>query len=94
MQYNTLDIDTNNKEDLMRILNKICDCEFLQKLTFDFSLQKGVHLKMFCDKEKCEICRLVFDDQRRMGFDCYRPIFSRNVMFDEKDFFHRGEKIR
>lgn len=91
-QYNTIDIDTNDKETIKRVLNKIVDCPYLGDLIFNFSLQKGIHLKLFC-KKRCEMCRIVFDDIIRFMFDEDREEWSKNVMFDKKEFYKAGERI-
>lgn len=91
-QYNTIDIDTNDKETVKKILNKIIDCYWLGNLLFDFSLQKGVHIKLFCKRE-CELCRLAFDDNMRYSFDNDRVVESRNVLFDTKEFYRGGKRI-
>lgn len=85
MYYNTLDLDSNDKEFIEMILNKIKHKSCLISLKSKFSLQKGVHIKMLCE-HKCELCRLVFDDTYRYQFDGDRPIYSQNVLFDTKEF--------
>lgn len=88
LMYNTIDLDTNDKETVERILGKISKKSCLVSLIVEPSLQKGFHLKMMCSKH-CEMCRIVFDDAVRFAYDDERPTFSRNVMFDTKEFFKK-----
>ena len=90
-QYNTIDVDTNDKETIDRILYKINKCIHLKFLSYKPSLQKGFHFKMFCDI-KCEICRICYDDDIRFSYDNFRPAYSQNVMFDTKEFFRSKNK--
>jgi hypothetical protein len=49
-----------------------------------FSLN-GFHVVIWCGKEGCDACRLLFDDQRRFQNDLsLRFPFERNVLFFEK----------
>jgi hypothetical protein len=89
LKFNTLDIDTNNKEVILRITKKINLCSCLSKFEIKPSFQKGVHIKLMCLIE-CELCRIVYDDSRRYALDQLRPEFSRNVLFDSKEFFKNG----
>lgn len=90
IQYNTLDIDTNKKDVIERIIDKIMKCPFIEEIKLLPSLQKGFHIKLWC-KRKCEICRIVYDDALRYHYDQERPNFSQNVLFDSKSF-HKKQK--
>ena len=90
--HNTIDIDTNDKEKVFEILQKILKCKNIILFRVKLSLQKGVHVKMFCCND-CEICRLVFDDKIRYAYDQFRHIESQNVLFDEKEFFNGGDGL-
>ncbi len=93
--YNTLDIDTTERERVNQIIGKIMQCPYLDDLEVEPSFQKGVHVKMWCMKE-CEMCRLVFDDEIRYAYDQYRPKYSQNVLFNEKKILKvkKGEKLK
>ena len=78
----TLDIDTNNKEFIGRILSKIIQCKHLIEYKIKESNLKGYHVILFCDK-KCDVCRMCYDDQKRFNFDQNRPDYLQNVLFDE-----------
>lgn len=80
----TLDIDTNNKEVINRIIQKIKKCENLNYLISKLSFSKGVHVLLYC-KIKCDICRFCYDDFRRFAFDQYRPKECQNILFDDKE---------
>lgn len=85
LTYNTLDIDTTEKEFINRLIYKISSCQFLYKLTFESSKRKGFHFRLWCAK-KCDLCRLVFDDQIRYQYDLMRNFESRNVLAQESEF--------
>lgn len=78
----TLDIDTNDKEFVGRILTKISNCKDYVRLIIYESKCKGYHVILFCKKE-CDVCRLVFDDSTRFYYDSFRPEFARNILFDK-----------
>lgn len=84
--YNTIDLDTNEKETVNRIIEKIINCNDLIEIEISDSLQKGKHLILWCITN-CEKCRLVFDDSVRYAYDQYRIKSSQDVLFDEKEFF-------
>lgn len=87
MPYNTLDIDTNDKDFITTLKLKIYKCHFLEELIVKDSPQKGAHFILKCLKE-CDLCRLVFDDQTRYAYDQFRKEHSRNVLFDKKEYFN------
>lgn len=85
----TLDIDTNDKEKIAFIENKImfeCPIDQLFGLYKKPSKSKGYHFILKC-WVKCDICRMVFDDSRRFDYDQYRPDFARNILFDRSEIF-------
>lgn len=84
--YNTIDLDTNNKQIVMKVFLKIVCCPYLFNIEQKSSLQKGWHFKLKC-LINCDICRLVFDDPIRYAYDQFRKPYSRNVLFQEKEFF-------
>lgn len=88
--YNTIDIDTNNKDFITTLKLKIYRCSFLDGLTVQDSILKGVHFILHCNIN-CDLCRFVFDDQIRYAYDQFRKEYSRNVLFDKKEFFN-GKK--
>lgn len=92
MTYNTIDIDTNNKEFITTLKLKIYRCSNLEELVVRDSSQKGVHFILHC-KKNCDLCRLVFDDAIRYAYDQFRESFSRNVLFSEKEFFSGSKKV-
>lgn len=88
--YNTIDIDTTDKEFLFIVLSKIIrrnnrfSC--LAKIEVTPSSLKGYHIKLYC-KKKCDLCRLVFDDDIRYFYDQYREPESQNVLTQETEPF-------
>lgn len=82
-KINTIDLDTNDKEFVDAVLRKIYACKDLFKLEISPSLQKGIHIKLFCDIN-CEKCRIVFDDETRFFYDQFRPERSQNVLWSKK----------
>jgi hypothetical protein len=91
-QQQTLDIDfynyflTFNQQTLtQRILNKILKCPDLKKLEWRYSSSgNGIHVRLICLK-KCCICRMAFDDQKRLMYDVhYRRSFEQNVLWNKK----------
>lgn len=84
----TLDIDTNDKLTLSRILNKITQCEYLVNLEMRFSANKGIHIILKCQIE-CEICRFCYDDFRRFAYDQTRKKQYQNILFTEKEYIKK-----
>lgn len=80
----TLDIDTNNKEVVGRILGKIGNCKNFKNIKIHESKCKGYHIILFCNI-KCDICRICYDDFRRFAYDQNRPEYAKNILFDEKE---------
>lgn len=85
LTYNTLDLDTTDKEIINRILHKILTCDSLIKLNYEPSKRKGYHFRLWCVK-KCDRCRLVFDDAVRFQYDLMRNFESRDVLAQESEF--------
>lgn len=79
IQYNTLDVDSNDKELINRIFNKVITCLRLVDIELYPSERKGFHFKLYC-KVRCDNCRLVFDDDVRFSYDQYREQKSRDVL--------------
>lgn len=84
--YNTLDLDFKTKEELALIISKISKCNHFIKFKEISDSYKGFHLAFICSSE-CDLCRLVFDDQLRYYYDLFRPVYSRNVLFDTKHLY-------
>lgn len=84
--YNTIDIDNGDKANLDRILNRISRNKCCIDINCKDSSNKGYHLILTC-KVQCDICRLVFDDQKRLEMDNMRNEKFRNTLFSEKEYF-------
>lgn len=84
MKYNTIDIDypLNTFHFLIRVFNKINGCKHLSSIFVSESLN-GFHIRLYC-KIECEICRLIYDDQKRYAYDQFRPLDSQNVLWNRK----------
>lgn len=94
-KYNTIDLDLNSKflflnlgyvepiEFYIMILNKISKCKCGKILKVSPSDNKGLHIRLICEKD-CDICRLVFDHQKRYVADLTRREQFSNLMFDVK----------
>lgn len=95
-KYNTLDLDLNSRfltlqfgyiepsEFFMKIIHKVSKCPYGEILKALPSTEKGVHVKMLCYRD-CDICRLVFDHQKRYIADLTRRKQFSNIMFDTKE---------
>jgi len=81
--YTTVDLDNCNYEQMERIRQKIMSMKCCEGVFKKPSARKGYHLLVWC-KVKCDLCRMVFDDQKRFEQDLKRPEKWRNVLFDEK----------
>jgi len=81
---NTLDIDNNDKYLIKKMIQKIRRCKNLVKVKIKPSELKGIHIILFCSI-KCDICRLVYDDYRRLAYDENRPEHAKNILFDIKE---------
>jgi hypothetical protein len=80
--YSTVDLDYCDKNKLARIIAKIRRCSKLIKVKVR-ETNKGYHLIIFC-KHRCEVCRMVFDDQTRYCADMNRLIYLRNILWTRK----------
>lgn len=89
IQRVTLDIDTNDKENIDHITGKINLCSWLDRIESRPSNSKGIHVILWCKRE-CDICRMCYDDQKRFNFDQNRPDYFKNILFSKVIF--RGVK--
>jgi len=82
----TLDLDNVSEEELKRILFKISRLKCAREIWYRMSSSmNGYHVKIRCANPDCYICRLVFDDERRLKYDLvYRPPRWREVLWDTK----------
>jgi len=83
--YNTIDLDKVNKTQLGEIIKKITIKKCCLSLTYKDSSSKGYHISIICAK-KCDICRIVFDDQKRFEMDNNRDLKYQNTLFTEKEW--------
>lgn len=91
--YQSIDLDNATKEQLNTILDKIRKNPCCLKADYKDSSTKGYHIFLICSKD-CDVCRMVFDDQRRLEKDMARPPQFRNITFTEKEYFKgRNNKI-
>jgi hypothetical protein len=91
--YSTLDVDFDNvvnpvdltctKEKKNRIKYKMMQCKYLLGCEITPSNKKGYHFRYYC-LIKCDICRLVFDDEIRFNADLTRKKEFTNIIFDKK----------
>ena len=84
---NTLDLDEITKEQLGDILTKIYIRECCTGLKVKDSDSKGYHVYIYCSKENCFLCRMVFDHDKRFFIDSLHPIQFQNTFFDFKENF-------
>lgn len=85
----TLDVDTNDKEFIVRLISKIIvNCKIKNKHLIEWDMKesnlKGYHFVLLCNR-KCDICRMCYDDPKRFNFDQNRPDYMQNVLFDGID---------
>jgi hypothetical protein len=53
----------------------------------------GYHMIIWCEKDQCDVCRLLFDDQKRFQNDLsLRFPHERNVLFFEKTKIRKSKK--
>lgn len=83
MEYvNTIDIDDGNKEFLERIICKIAMNQCCRKLQYRVSSSMNhYHIRIECS-QKCDICRMVFDDPQRYMYDYIRPEKWRGILWN------------
>lgn len=89
MFYNTIDLDKVDKEQLQTIINKIKQNKCLKDIQVKDSSSKGYHLLLTCNRQ-CDICRIVFDDQKRLEMDSNRELKYQNTLFTSKEWV-RGD---
>jgi hypothetical protein len=82
--FNTIDLDKIDKEELEHIKNKIQTFKCCKSVQSKDSSSKGYHLLIVCSK-KCDLCRLMFDDQKRYSMDNQRDLKYQNTLFDSKE---------
>lgn len=83
--YNSLDLDKVTKEELSVIVAKITIRKCCKAIQVKDSFSKGYHILLTCERE-CDICRLAFDDQKRLEMDSNRDRKFQNTLFDEKEY--------
>lgn len=83
--YNTIDLDKIDKEQLQTIINKIKQNKCLKDIQVKDSSSKGYHLLLTCNRE-CDVCRMVFDDQKRYEMDNNRDLKYQNTLFTSKEW--------
>jgi len=96
MTYQTCDLDNVTHEQMHRIVAKILSLPCCQSVSTSPSQLKGYHLFIFCKGDgSCELCRQVFDDQKRYERDARRPVKWRNVLFTSKgEVAHFAKGVR
>ena len=96
-QINTLDIDHYHPAypHVNAVLQKIKRLDCCAALMYRISSSlNGYHIKIFCKKFNCDLCRLVFDDQTRYTTDLInREWYERNVLFNIKSYHKAGKTI-
>jgi hypothetical protein len=85
--YNTIDLDKVDKQQLADIVSKITAKPCCLSLQYKDSSSKGYHISIVCSKQ-CDVCRMVFDDQKRFEMDSNRDIKFQNTLFTEKEPIH------
>jgi len=89
----TIDIDNGDKEYLKRILQKIARNKCCLKLQYRISTSwSHYHIRIECSKE-CDLCRFVFDDQKRFGGDSERPERWRGLLWNAVTIINNNKKI-
>jgi hypothetical protein len=88
---NTLDLDNITKQQLQDIETKIKSNKCCLKCEHKDSNSKGYHVMILCNKQGCDLCRIVFDDQRRLEAEHDRKDIFKNVLFEKKEYC-RGKK--
>lgn len=83
---NTLDLDEIEQKEFQRIIEKIKKNKCCLNLTWKYSNSKGYHVYIYCSKI-CDLCRFVFDDEKRYAVDSVMPLKFRDFLFDEKIYF-------
>jgi hypothetical protein len=86
---NTIDLDFCDEERCHNIVFRILSMGCCMGVKRNYSSFKGYHLRVFCRKDRCDLCRMVFDDQKRYAEDQKRPYCSRNVLFTRKLYLQK-----
>ncbi len=91
----TIDLDSYRKLDIHEILPRLAKCEHAKEIWYRLSPSwNGYHIKIWCTKEDCEMCRLCFDDPIRFAADfTNRKPYQRNVLFTFKAYKKNGKTI-
>ena len=91
----TIDLDSYRKHSINDILPRIAKCKNIKTISYRLSPSwNGYHIKIWCTKENCELCRLCFDDPIRFSADfTNRKPYQRNVLFTLKTYKKNGKTI-
>lgn len=89
---NTIDLDFKDREFLHVTMQKIIHCRNYIKGEIK-DTAKGYHYRLWC-KIDCDLCRVVFDDQRRFEKDIKRLKSSQNVLHQRKWLIRNGKETR
>lgn len=84
---NTLDLDGYTWKEICRIKNRIERLPCCESVEDKPSCHKGYHIIIHCKKKDCDLCRFVFDDAKRYEHDISRPVRTRNVLFQEYEYY-------
>ena len=84
----TIDIDTQDGVLDMDFVHEaivfISHCRYA-RWTMRRSTHGGVHIVIHCySPVDCDLCRERYDDPVRYSKDKHRPVYGRNVLFEEK----------
>lgn len=87
---NTLDVDTTDKKMFERIRNFILRCKWCCEAYWRYSASlNGFHFKFIC-KKNCCLCRIIFDDPKRLDMDTkYFEVSRQNVLWTKK-YYRKG----
>jgi len=100
MFRSTLDIDNNRlgngyimRSTTRHALRKIQSCNsFIQGGYRLSASSNGYHFKLWC-AEECILCRVLFDDSKRIDADRSRPTEGLEVLWDNKSYYKHGGTI-
>jgi hypothetical protein len=87
VQRITIDLDSyvilKYNLNYLKIIKKITHyCKYAYKFEAEPSPStNGEHIIVWCKKENCPICRMVWDDTHRFEYDQRRPEHTQNVLF-------------
>lgn len=75
------------------LMDKIKRCPFLVRARVRESASgSGYHIELWCNWD-CDLCRLVYDSPRRFGKDLGRPVWSRDVLWQNKVYRKGGHSL-